>query len=536
MYDLVIKNGKVVDGTGNPWFNADVGIKDNKIVRIGKIDNKGHKILDAKGKFVSPGFIDGHCHSDLMILDFPESEIKLRQGVTTEVVGNCGLAPAPVKNKYKELLEVYTQPVLGKSYCEWKWNTVEEYFNVLDQNLASSHTASYVAHGAVRIAVMGFDKRQPTKQEMDEMKQIVDDAMRAGAIGLSIGLLYAPSCYASKEELVELCKVAAKYDGIFATHVRGEGNNLLSSIKDVIWIAEKAGISLHISHLKAAGKRNWGLVMQAMELIEASRCRGMDIACDVYPYNASSTMLTTLLPPWSLEGGMGDTLKRLQDKTDREKIIGELSEEREDWDNLVYSTGWENVVISSVTSDKMKQYEGKNVKEIGQLNGKDPINQALDLLVEAEGNLGIVYYIMNEEDVREVIRYPKSLIASDSLTCYTGKPHPRLYGTFPRVIKRYVKDTNILTLEDAIRKMTSFPAKRFRLNNKGLLLEGYEADITIFDYDKVADLATYENPMTLPEGIEHVVVNGQLTIENEKHNHKKAGHFIPFHSVKCACH
>lgn len=527
MLDTVIKNGKIVDGTGNPWFYGNVGIKKGRIVTCGpNISEDARETIDIKGKMVSPGFIDGHCHSDLMILDFPESEIKLQQGVTTEVVGNCGLAPVPVNPLHKVALQTYVEPVLGKANKDWKWKTISDYFNELDKSLISENVASYVAHGSLRIAVMGFDNRSPTRKEMEEMKYILEEGMKAGAIGLSIGLLYAPGSYSTKEELAELCQVVAKYNGLFSTHIRGEGNNLIPSIKEVIWIANKSNVPLHISHLKAAGKRNWGKVIEAMDLIENARSKGMDVTCDVYPYSAGSTMLTTLLPPWSLEGGLTSVLEKLKDHKERNRIKQELLHEQEAWDNLVASTGWGSVIVSSVHSINLKKYEGKTVLEISQENGKDPVDQALDLLIEENGNIGIVFFHMDENDIQQVIHYQNSLIASDSLTCYTGKPHPRLYGTFPRVFSKYVKQDNILSIEEAVRKMTSFPAKRFGLGKRGLLTEGYAADLVVFDFERIDDKATYEIPNVYPEGIDYVFVNGKLTTKEKNHTSHKCGCFI----------
>ncbi|MDA8352141.1 MAG: amidohydrolase family protein [Firmicutes bacterium] len=308
MLDLVIQNGRIIDGTGNPWFFGDIGVKDGTIVEVGRVQQKGRQRIDACGQVIAPGFIDGHCHSDLMILDHPHSEIKLQQGVTTEVIGNCGLAPAPFFREHGELLRSYVEPVLGKTDWDWPWETVGQYMDYVKQHHPSDNLATYVAHGALRIAVMGFADRPASPKEIEGMKKLLEEGLKDGAIGLSIGLLYAPGSYTSKEELAELCTVLTKYNGLLSTHIRGEGNNLLPSVREVIWIAEKSGVPLHISHLKAAGRRNWGQVMDAMNLIDDARARGFDVTCDVYPYDAGSTMLTTLLPPWVLEGGIKEVI------------------------------------------------------------------------------------------------------------------------------------------------------------------------------------------------------------------------------------
>ncbi|MEK8132878.1 D-aminoacylase [Paenibacillus filicis] len=526
MLDLIIQNGRVVDGTGNPWFFGDVGVKDGRIAAVGRIDQEAAKIVNVHGKVIAPGFIDGHCHSDLMIFDHPHSEIKLRQGVTTEVVGNCGLAPAPYVKDRAEMLKSYVQPVLGRTEWEWPWETVEQYMEKLAASGPSENLATYVAHGALRISVMGFENRPATPAEREKMKQILDEGMRAGAIGLSIGLLYAPGSYTARDEIADLCSVLPKYNGLLSTHIRGEGNNLIPSVKEVIWIAEQAGISLHISHLKAAGKANWGKVLEAIELIEDARARGMDVTCDVYPYHAGSTTLTTVLPPWTLEGGIEGTLALFRDPSQRKRIKEELGQEQTTWDNLVCSTGWQSVIVAAMHTETNRHLEGRSIAEIAELRGQHPVDCMMDLLLEEDGRISIVYFHMSDEDVRQVVGYEKSLIASDSLTCETGKPHPRLYGTFPRVFARYVREQRVLSLEQAVRKVTSFPVQRFKLGKRGLLVPGYIADITVFDPNTIEDKATFEEPRQYPEGISHVWVAGKETLSDTAHTHAREGSLI----------
>jgi N-acyl-D-amino-acid deacylase len=526
MLDLILKNGRIVDGSGNPWYKGDVGVKDGLIVAIGSIDQEAERVIDVERKVISPGFIDGHCHSDLMIIDHPHSEIKLQQGVTTEVVGNCGLAPAPFVRDKASLLQTYVQPVLGSTTWEWPWETVGQYMDFVGRSNPSEHIATYVAHGALRIAVMGFENRPASKDEIERMKSLLEEGLRAGAIGLSIGLLYAPGSYTSREELAELCSVLPKYNGLLSTHIRGEGNNLLPSVAEVIWIAERAGISLHISHLKAAGRANWGKALDALELVEAARARGMDVTVDVYPYAAGSTTLTTVLPPWVLEGGIDATLEAFRDKALRARIKEELSHEQETWDNLVCSTGWSSIIISSMQTEANKSLEGKSIAEVAELRSQHPIDCMMDLLLEENGQIAIVYFHMSDDDVKQVIGYEKSLIASDSLNCEIGKPHPRTYGTFPRVFAKYVREDKVLSLEQAVRKLTSFPVQRFKLGKRGLLVPGYIADITVFDPAVIQDTATFEEPRQYPSGISQVIVAGQLTLENGTHTHKREGQLI----------
>ena len=514
MLDLVIENGRLVDGTGNPWYFGDVGIKGGEIVEVGRVSQRGLEKIDAGGRVVSPGFIDGHCHSDLMVLDDPGSEIKLKQGVTTEVVGNCGMTPAPFAAQNLDLLRTYVEPVLGNTGREWRWETVEQYFDVLLDAKPSENVATYVGHGTLRIAVMGFENRPASGEELERMKRLLEEALQAGAIGLSLGLMYAPGSYTPREELAELCSVLSRYDGLLATHIRGEGNSLIPSIEEVIWIAERSGVPLQISHLKAAGGGNWGSVTRAMELIEDARSRGLDVTCDVYPYTAGSTSLTTLLPPWALEGGVSQSLERLGDSSSREKIKAELREEQDDWDNLVASTGWDSVYISSLSRDHDADLAGKNILEVSDSRGIDPEDCMMDLLRGQDGKVSIVFFHMAGSDVEQVIRWERSLIASDSLHDQAEKPHPRLYGTFPHVLARYVREKKLLTLEEAVRKMTSFPASRFKLGKRGLITPGYAADLVVFDPEAILDTATYEDPKHFPEGISHVLVNGAKAIES----------------------
>lgn len=526
MLDLVLKNGRVVDGTGNPWFFGDVGVKNGLIVNIGRSSQKSQQTVDVQGRVISPGFIDGHCHSDLMVLDNPRSEIKLQQGVTTEILGNCGLAPTPFTRENLDLLQSYVEPVLGRTESEWSWETVGRYMDTVVRARPSENVATYVGHGTLRIAVMGFENKAASSNQLERMKHLLEEGLQAGAIGLSLGLMYAPGNYTSREELEELCSVLPKYGGLLATHIRGEGSSLIPSIEEVIWIAERNDVPLQISHLKAAGRSNWGSITRAMELVEEARSRGLDVACDVYPYTAGSTSLTTLLPPWALEGGISRTLEKLRDLDSRKRIREELRHEQEEWDNLVASTGWDNVYISSVGKRFHATLEGKHVAEISESRSVDPIDCMMDLLLEQEGKVSIVFFHMADADVEQVLKWDKSLIASDSLHDQAQMPHPRLYGTFPRILAKYVRAEKLLTLEEAVRKMTSFPARRFKLAGRGLLTPGYAADIVVFDPATISERASYNEPKRFPEGISHVLVNGRLVIESGVHRDERSGKVI----------
>jgi N-acyl-D-amino-acid deacylase len=524
--DLVLKNGRVVDGTGNPWFFGDVGVKDGLVVSVGRSRARSLKTIDVGGRVISPGFIDGHCHSDLMVLDHPESEIKLAQGVTTEVVGNCGMSPAPFSQQHLDPLRAYVEPVLGTTEREWSWETLEEYMGCVRGARPSENVATYVGHGTLRIAAMGFENRPASAGELDRMKAMLAEALQAGAIGLSLGLMYTPGSYTSANELVELCSMLQEHDGLLATHIRGEGGSLIPSLEEVVWIAKKSGCSLQVSHLKAAGRSNWGGVLRAMELLEDARSEGLDVACDVYPYTAGSTSMMTLLPPWTSEGGVSRALERLRDSDVRKEIKEEIGQEQEDWDNMLASTGWESVYVSSLSKGRDPALEGKNLARIAEERGEDPAECMMELLLEQDGKVSMIFFHMAQEDVEQVLGWDHSLVASDSLHFQSEKPHPRSYGTFPRIIAKCVREDGTLTLEEAVRKMTSFPARRFRLGKRGLVASGQAADLVVFDPDTVSDRATYEDPKRSPTGIDLVLVGGVETVEGGVHSGERAGQAI----------
>ena len=517
MLDLILKNGRVVDGTGNPWFLADVGVKDGVVVEVGRPRAKARETVDIGGRVITPGFIDGHCHSDLALFEDPESSIKLAQGVTTEVVGNCGMTPSPFCKENLEPLASYIEPILGTTEREWTWDTVEGYMRGMSAARPSENVATFVGHGTLRIAEMGFENRPASAEELGRMKGALREALEAGAVGLSLGLMYSPGNYTSREELVELCSELPAYDGLLATHIRGEGRTLIPSVEEVVRVAEESGCALQISHLKAAGKNNWGNVGWAMELVEAARSRGVDVACDVYPYTAGSTSMMTLLPPWALEGGVSRALGRLRDPDARARIRAEVEREGEDWDNLLASTGWESVYVSSLGKGRDPDLEGRNLARISESRVVEPAECMMDLLLEQDGKVSMVFFLMAEDDVEGVIGWDHSLIVSDSLHFQSEQPHPRSYGTFPRVLGKFVREDGLLTLEEAIRKMTSFPARRFRLGTRGIVAPGYAADLAVFDPETIADQATYEAPKRFPEGIDLVMVGGRKTMDGGAH-------------------
>ena len=527
MLDLIIKNGRVADGTGNPLVYSDIGIKGDRIVQIGGVEAEAVRTIDARNMIVAPGFIDMHSHSDLRRFEDPLDEIKLRQGVTTEVTGNCGFSPAPLTDRTADLLKAYSKPILGRLDRDWGWHGFGEYMDELAKQKFSCSIVPCIGNGALRIAVKGFERGPLIKEEMDRIKRLLSEGLEAGAMGLSMGLMYAPECYYRMEELTEICTAAARYGAVLTTHMRGEGATLVESVKEVIHIAESAGIPLNISHFKAAGVKNWGGVLdQAMEVIEDGRSRGLDITCDVYPYTAGSTSLPALLPPWSQEGGLGAAIGRLRDGKTKERIRADLLREHKDWDNPMLDAGWGRVCISMLNTGKNKPFIGKSLSEIAETSGKAPVDCALDLIAEENGNVTVILHQMSDEDVKKVIAWKDSIIISDSLYPAGGNPHPRVYGTFPRLFRKYVREDGVLTLEQAVKKVTFQPARRFGIDGRGLLKLGFIADITIFDPGLIKDTATYENPRQYPEGILYVITGGQVAIEAGKHTGIRNGRVI----------
>ncbi len=528
MLDILIKNGRIVDGSGEASWTGDIGVQDGRIVALDStIMTEAKKVIDATGKIVSPGFIDIHSHSDLMVLDESFGEIKLRQGVTTELYGNCGFSAAPTSAQTLALLQDYSEPIMGKLDQEWAWKSYGEYVHLLKTKKHRYNIGGLVGNGALRIAAKGFEPGPLSDEEMETVKTLLDEALTSGALGLSFGLMYVPENYYSKQQLVEICQVVKAHNGLVTTHIRGEGNSLTASIREVIDIAKESGVSLHISHLKAAGKNNWNdKIYAAIQMIDEARAQGLDVTCDVYPYTAGSTTLTTLMPPWSLEGGITHTLERIKDSTMRQKIVHEMQNEATTWDNLVYTTGWENVLISSVDSQENAGYVGKNVAQIALEQDKDPTQCALDILLEENGNVSIVFFHMSEADVIHTMQLEYSFIISDSLFSAHGMPHPRSYGTFPRVFAKYVRESQALTLEQAVKKVTALPAARMHFNDRGQLKEGYVADITIFDLETIIDCATYIEPKQFPKGIDYVLVGGEIALEHGQVYDVKKGQVI----------
>lgn len=524
-YDIVIRNGKVISGTGSPWFYADVGVRNGKIVEVGYIKNpQADMVIDASGKFVSPGFIDVHNHSDLSLIAYPDATSALLQGVTTVIIGNCGFSAAPAPNNVKHVLSKYWSAICPVS-VEIAWSGFDEYLNYLERVRPAVNVASLVGHGTLRIASMGFDSRAPSDDEMEVMKSLLRNSMEAGAFGISTGLIYAPGVYSQPNEVVELARVVSEYGGVYSTHVRSESYKLLQAIEEALDVGRRARAPIQISHLKAAGRDNWGKVKEVLKILTDAREGGIDVLCDVYPYTAGMTMLSATLPKWAHEGGLDALLSRLKDLDTRRKIREFIESEITSWENAIKIAGWDGIVIAY--SERCKECEGKSLMELSRMWGLDPYDTLFNILLLDEAKSLMILHMMSEEDVIDVLGSPLSMIGSDSLILPPRfRVHPRFYGTFPRVIRRYVKELKILNLEDAIRKMTSLPAERFRISDRGIIAPNFKADIVLFDLEKIMDKASYEEPTQPPEGIEYVIVNGVISVEDGQTTGVRSGEVL----------
>ena len=508
-YDIVIRNGRVLDGAGNPWINADVAIKDGRFVRIGKVEGQGKREIDARGKYVSPGWIDMLDASGGVLARNPLAESKLMMGVTTGIGGEGG-TPVPAEK-------------------------ITEYFAGLEKSGISMNFGTYYGATQARVAVVGQEARDPTPEELERMRSIVETAMKAGALGVSTALIYPPASYSKTDELIEMAKVAGRYGGVYSSHIRGEGKELVESINEAITIGEKGGLPVEIYHLKAAYQPGWGTLMrQAGETIEKARARGLDVAADMYLYTAGGTSLSAVVPSWAADGGREKMLERLKDPATRARLKNEIKAGSPGWWNIVEAAGgWKQIVLASSGNPDHKKFENKNIEQIAKEWNKDPADAAFDLIAESNNRAGALYFMMSDSDVETAIKYPWVSFGSDAAASpqmmdpnTVGNGHPRGYGNFPRVISEYVRKKKVLTLPEAIRKMTSWPATRLRLASRGTIKEGNWADVVIFDYDKIQDNSTYEYPFRTPSGIDFVLVNGQVVIENGKHTGAKPGMVI----------
>ncbi len=508
-YDIVIRNGRVLDGAGNPWILADVGIRDGRFARVGRVEGRGRREIDARGLYVSPGWIDMMDQSGWVLPRNPLAENKVRMGVTTAIGGEGG-TPVPV-------------------------DSIPAYFRTMESQGISINFGTYVSHSQARGPVLGNTSRAPTPAEMERMKAIIARAMEAGAMGMTTALIYPPLSYTTTDELVETARVAGEYGGLYASHIRDEGSGLLGAVREAIEIGERAGLPVEIFHLKAAYEPGWGTLMpRAGALVDSARARGVDVAADLYPYTAGGTGLEATIPAWAHEGGVDSLKARLARPEARARMKRELETGSPGWWNIVEAAGgWDGVFLVNARSEANERYEGKTITEIAQETGRDPADAAWDIVAEGEGRVMAIYHMMSEADIEHALGFPWVSIGSDAgaalepgSTDGLGLPHPRSYGTFPRVIAHYVKERGVLSLPEAISRMTSWPATRMRLDDRGVIREGMWADVVVFDLDRLADRATYDEPTLFPDGIEYVLVNGTVVIEDDRHTGARPGHVL----------
>ena len=513
-FDVVIAGGTIVDGTGANRFAGDVGIRNGRIAKIGDLKNvPATRRLDASGLIVAPGFIDIHTHSDRTLLSDGLAQSAIRQGATTHVIGNCGSSPAPVN-----------EPVAGRSF-----RTYSEFLQTLVGNGVSVNVGGLVGHNTIREVVMGMQNRAPTEVEMRKMQDWVDEAMRGGAVGMSTGLVSPPGSWGTTEEIIELARVAGRHGGLYASHMRGEASTVVDSVREAIRIGKEAGLHAEISHHKVAGKENWGKTRETLPLIEQAVRENVNVRLDVYPYRAGSAGLSQLVPPWAHEGGNGQMLSRLKDAGSRQRIAHDMAEGTDGWPNF-FRIDWDDIQITSAATKANQQWIGKKVGDVARARGCSGVDACIDLLIEERGSIGMINFIMDEEEVRRVLAHPLSMIGSDgfalSATEKQGQPHPRCYGCFPRALGRYCRELKLFSLETAIHKMTGMPAAQLGFADRGALKEGLAADLVLVDFTTVIDQATFDDPHRYPLGIETVLVNGEVVLNKGEHTGAKPGKIL----------
>jgi N-acyl-D-amino-acid deacylase len=515
-FDLIITGGIVYDGLGNPGQELDIAIKNGKIIRIGKDigKNKAKNVIEAWGLVVSPGFIDAHTHTDTELIANPKAESHIRQGITTEISGNCGSSPFPIAD---EVLDEWKQRLKDEFNVEPDWNEINGFFQRIERQGTALNYATHVGHGNIRGKVVGFNDIQPSESQIAEMKRIVEENIKAGALGLSTGLEYSPGSYAKTEEIIELCHSVSNLNGIYATHMRDEGDHLLEAIEEVIKITRHTNVNVEIAHFKAAYPANWEKIDEALALVENADKEGIKIMIDRYPYIAASTGLDFFFPMWAKQGTNKDFVAKLKNP-DLDEQLRSYSRQQE---KKIGS--WDKVILSSIFTEKNKKFEGMNIIEASGQTGKDPYEFMHDLLIEEENRVDMIEFIMNEDNLKRILAHPLSIIGSDGSAVapygvlHKGKPHPRFYGTFPRILGKYVREENVLTLPGAIQKMTSLAAQKFGLKSRGQIKENYFADLVIFDPETIIDRATWEDPHQYPVGIEYVIVNGEIVVKEGEH-------------------
>jgi N-acyl-D-amino-acid deacylase len=532
-FDLLITNARIIDGTGGPSIAGSVGVRGGRIAVVGQATGPAVRTIDAHGQVIAPGFIDAHSHSDFSLLTDGNAESKIRQGVTTEVIGESG----SVAPRARPAAGAGDAPDTRGTGVRPDWTDFSGYFAAIERSTISVNLLSYVGLGQVREFVMGNDERAPTAIELQQMTAIVAGSMKQGAYGVATGLIYSPNAYAKLDELIALSKPAAAAGGLYASHLRYDGDKLRDGIEEAIAIGEAAHIPVHIFHLKVTGRNNFGRMKEAIALIEAAQKRGVEISADQYPYIASSTGLSQTIPPWAHEGGGEKLAERLKDPATRAKIRREMDDPHPTWENRLISAGtWHNVQLAAIPArpgaEGYKKYEGMRVDEAAKAAGQDPYDFVFALLIAERGNVSCVWFIIDEQDLKLAMQQPWVSVGSDGSALATagplraGVPHPRNFGTFPRVLGKYVREEHVISLEQAVHKMSGLTASQLHFTDRGLIKSGFAADLVIFDPATVADRATFTDPFQYPVGIDTVIVNGRVVLDHGRHTGERPGVII----------
>lgn len=528
-YDLIINNGLIFDGSGDEPFQGSLAIKNGKIESIGVLPegSTAKEIIDVGGKAVAPGFINMLSWATDSLIHDGRSQSDIRQGVTLEVMGES-FSMGPLNDEMKSGMKEQQSDI----QYEIQWTTLGEYLQYLEDKGVSTNVASFLGTGTIRIHEIGFENRDPEPDELERMKAHVKLAMEEGAMGIASALIYVPDTFNSTETLIELAKVAAEYDGMYISHLRSEGNSFIQAIEELLTIARESGIDAEIYHLKAAGTKNWSKLDQAIELVEDARSKGMNITADMYTYTAGATGLDASMPPWVQEGGYEQWAERLKDPELRKRVKSDMGTDPDDWENLYIAAGAENMILVDFKNEELKKYTGKTLAEVAVERGTSPEDTAMDLVIEDGSRVGTVYFLMSEENVKKQIAIPWVSFCSDSGSLapegvfLKSNPHPRAYGSFARLLGKYVREEKIITLQEAIRRLTSFPASNLKINDRGALKPGNWADIVVFDPDTIQDHATFEKPHQYATGVIHVFVNGVQVLKDGEHTGATPGVFV----------
>jgi len=518
MLDMLIKNAEIIDGTGKSGFKADVGIVDQRIVEIAvSIPQEANQTIVAEGLHLAPGFIDPHMHSDLTVFGNRRAESSIHQGVTTEIIGNCGLSAAPMSGASVGDLQALSMGI----EIDITWKSMAEYLEHLQKTGMAVNIVPLIGHSNVRGSVMGYDNVNLTTEQQVKMENLVDEAMEQGARGISTGLFYPPGFYSHTKEIIGLARIVAKHGGIYASHIRSESDGVLKAVEEAIEVGKQAEIQVQYSHVKISGFNNWEMIDDLIALLESDKAKDAQLGCDQYPYIASSTVLSSILPYWAQEGGGKIIAQRMKDHAIRELLRKEWYENRIEWDNRSGVRDWNDLLVTDCLS--RPEFIGMTIEEIASQDNLDPLDAAMSLMSLGDAQIVVVYFDQHEDILKKLMKLPFVAIGSDSMGAsphgILGKssPHPRCYGTFPRVLGRYAREEKVLTLEEAIKKMTSLSAERFSLTDRGVIREGAWADIVLFDAQVVSDKATYTDPHHYPEGIQYVIVNGEIVINRGEH-------------------